>query len=808
MKKVTATAAAGLFLLALGFSLKTLFIDKEKEPLPPYHLVFEIKAERNAKPTIIFNNMYTGQFEASEGADFRQIAFTIPQTPAPLWGIRLDFKELTGGLTIRNMAVMTDQRKIIQQIDPSKHVDFLNTTRTTIQNGEIQIYPEPAPNYPILVLKGIFPLRTAVDNLPRVTPLGFASLLMILCALAAGMVIYMLLTSFRESKRTGLTIIAVFVTVFGARLLIIRYMAVSFTAWDPWTEEAWYLYLPYLDGGLSWHSMFAACNEHRIFFARVLSLGQFLLNGQWDNRFECMLTSGIYALFAAGLWMQIQHFFKQKYLCTLLVITATALPFGWENIVWGLQSQFYFFMGFSLLSLWLITVPPVLSAAWWLGAFFSLCALFTTGSGVVPAIAVAGIAVVRLIHGGKREIKGSLITLAICGIIFLFYSHIAIREHNYGMSTKTLVQGVLVFGRVMSWPLSRLPWIFIFLWSPILILSFRRIFLRQSVKPQEWFLFALAGWCVINAFGVAAFRGGFETGVISRYSDIAAMFVIVNGAAAAILAQEGIGRLCSQKHLHTSIVIWALLMMCGLISTTTEELRVRGLDRIIYQNRIKKNLVLFIDDDNLGRLMSLHMSELAYPDPMFLAACLRNETLRNFLPSSIRQPITIVPQYNSGFFQPGYRFDLYEKAWESMAARSMGALYLFKSEPLKNLRFSYLEFEVNGAQTGNNEFRKYDHNDFRLNIENRKGIHQAVSVRPSGDSWDLVTFRVTDTPSIISAADGDLFRTLTFKQPREKSRASEWGDTLINAAPLVLSIGLGLIVLLLKRKESITPVAL
>jgi len=798
---MTAAAAAFLFLIALLFSLKTLFLDREREPLPAHHLVFEIKAGQHTKPTVIFNNKYAGQFDVAPEADFRQIAFTIPYTPEPLWGIRFDFKEIGGGVTIRNMAIMTGQREIVQHVDPKQHIDLLNATRTTVENGEIHINPEDAPSYPTLSLKNIFPIRTAVDNLPRVTPLGLAFIFLILGALAAGMVAYMLSSSFRKSSSAGLTIVAVFFTVFGARLLIIRYMAVSFTAWDPWDHEAWNLYLPYLDGGLSWRSMFAACNEHRIFFARLLSLGQFLFNGQWDNRFECILTSGTYALFAAGLWMQLQNFFKQKHFCTLLVIAATALPFGWENIVWGLQSQFYFFMGFSLLSMWLLTVPTVLSAAWWLGAFFSLCALFTTGSGVVPAIAVAGIAIVRLIHGGKREIKGSLITLAICGIIFLFYSNIAIREHNYGMSTKTLAQGVLVFGRVMSWPLSSVPWLFILLWSPILILSFRRLFLRQAVKPQEWFLFALAGWCVINAIGVAAFRGGFETGVISRYSDIAAMFVIVNGSAAAILAREGIGRLFSQKHLHSFIFIWALLMMCGLISTTTEELRIRGLDRIIYQNRIKKNIILFMEDDNLGRLMSLHMSELAYPDPMFLAACLRNETLRNFLPSSIRQPIPIVSQYHTGFFQPDYRFDLYEKAWESNVPRSMTELYLFKSQPLHSLRYPYLEFEASGVCAGNNEFRKYNHNTFRLNIEHRKGTQHAASVRASGDGWDLVTFRVKGMSSVLCAADGDLFRTLTFKQPREKSRASEWGDALINSAPLVFSLGLVLIAFPFRKNE-------
>lgn len=48
--------------------------------------------------------------------------------------------------------------------------------------------------------------------------------------------------------------------------------------WDQWNAEAELLYKPYLEGNLSWSSLLAPHNEHRIFTTRILALGLLELN--------------------------------------------------------------------------------------------------------------------------------------------------------------------------------------------------------------------------------------------------------------------------------------------------------------------------------------------------------------------------------------------------------------------------------------------------------------------------------------------------------------------------------------------------
>jgi hypothetical protein len=798
MKKILTVVAGSLFVLSLGFAAKILLLDKPSTSLPRLLLSFEIKAEAPGKALIVFNNRAGGYFQVPYAPGFRQLTLPTPDLTAPLWGIRLEPLERSGTVILRNITIAEENGTVLQRLDPAQHIESLNKNASiSLTNEELRVSASTPEAHPVLAFKGIFPPRTAIDNLSRVTPLGLGIVWLILGLTAAALLSRMIWIAVNGRSKTGLWLLGIFITVFSARLLCLKFMAVSFTIWDPWDHEAWNLYLPYLDGGLSWNVMFSPCNEHRIFFARILSLGQFLINGQWDNRFECLFTSALYASLASGLWMMLHRILRGRALAaTLLVLAATALPFSWENIIWGLQSQFYFFMGFSLLSLWFLIVPRPFSAQWWFGAFCALCALFTTGSGIVPTMAVAGIVILRVLQGGKREAKPALAALAICAVIGFLYTRIAIHEHNYGMITKTFAQGALVFGRVMSWPLSAIPWSCVLLWLPISTLAVRRIFSRESVRPEEWFFFGLTGWCVINALGMAVYRGGLETGVISRYSDMSAIFFVVNGVALLLLTEAYASSARATSFMRTAGIIWILLTAIGLLSTTTEELRVRGIDRLNYQERAKEQIIRFLQDDDLGHLITVSQGQLAYPDPMFLATCLRNEKIRAFLPSSIRPPVPIVPKTQNGFRPGTHQFDLYEKAWESAPPNSAGSSSSFESSPTQPLQFPYLEFEAKGASAANNLLRKYGHDSFYLRLRNplTKRVRDASSVYQIPGDWQRVTFRAPGKTPMVSAGDSDLFRTLIFKQPREKSFASVWGDKLIHFSPVILGAGLLLLV--------------
>lgn len=802
-------AAATLFLVGLAFALKFNFPGDPAVELPRLVFNMDVQSVTPGRVALFFNNRYGGQLDIPASATPRTIAVTLPtleeQRLAPVWGVRMEFAGFSGAISVQNMFFAEENGAELKRVDFGEQIESLNPrVQTRATRDQLRIEADPSTGAPSFILKGVFPPRTALDGHARVTPATFGALWLALGSLALGLVVWMGRQAVRESKSSLLWLVSIFLVVWGARLVTLHLMGVSFTAWDPWDHEAWELYLPFLDGGLSWPGMFAPVNEHRIFFARVLSLGQFLFNGQWDNRFECILTNGMFALMAAGLWWILRGMTPDRTRTTaVMIMVLFSLPYGWENIIWGLQSQFYFFLGFSLLGMWFTITRTPLSAGWWLGGFFLLSALFTTGSGVVPTIAVTIISLIRVVREGRASLKPMVWTLLLCAIMLVFYQHIAIREHNFGMKTKTLADGLLVFARGMSWPLSNHPWIMLIYWAPVAILAVRRLlFARLRVRPQEWFVFGLAGWCIINITGMAIYRGGFGTAIISRYADIAALSLLVNGAALLLLMREfGVSGHASRW--QRAGLAWVLAAVAGLFELTVEDIRTRGLDRHDYQARLRETIVDFLAEDDFPALAALHQSALPHPDPLLLAACLRNEVIRSILPSSVRAPLDLEPEVQVGFRRPASRSQLYEKAWESEPpSRANNGAAFFNSKPLSGLTFPYLELEASGASGWHYTVMRYDQDNFSLKLKSIHGANAPVHVMPARDDGHLTVFRVKgDHPSLV-ATDRDLFRGMMFKEPREKSRASFWGDVLIHKSPWIMNAGLILGALLMTRKRT------
>ena len=158
------------------------------------------------------------------------------------------------------------------------------------------------------------------------------------------------------------------------------------------------VYLPWFEGKLSWANLFSAHNEHRIFFTRIYGLGLLLLNGQWDGQLQMVANAFIHCATLAGLGWLMFRWLKKRYwiMVWLPLALALVLPFGWENSLAGFQSQFYFLLVFSLLTLWLLGLHPPKSARWWCGAATAVMALFTVASGFLAAAAVFALVMLRI----------------------------------------------------------------------------------------------------------------------------------------------------------------------------------------------------------------------------------------------------------------------------------------------------------------------------------------------------------------------------------------------------------------------------
>src|SRR5215471_14443296 len=99
---------------------------------------------------------------------------------------------------------------------------------------------------------------------------------------------------FLQSPHTLLSALALFLVVLGAHWWLIGEYGTDVPWLDQWDAEPG-LYQSWQTGTLNIHAWFAPHNEHRIFFTRVLALGLFLLNRQWDPRLQMVVNAGLYA---------------------------------------------------------------------------------------------------------------------------------------------------------------------------------------------------------------------------------------------------------------------------------------------------------------------------------------------------------------------------------------------------------------------------------------------------------------------------------------------------------------------------------
>lgn len=775
------------------FVVKINWLDRETEPLPDLILNFQAKSTADSNAKIILDNMSQIQLKISKSQNYLHYQVLINEIgQAPLSTIRIDPLSDNGTLIIRDLKIIDSVGKLQLEIGANQLESLNQNAKIQYSDGEWRIERNQPDEYPVLCLKNIFPIRTCTDNYPRVTKKGLFIIagLMWAAGLLAG---WKIVRACRKDYRLALWAISAFFIMAGARLCTIHIFGESFHWWDPWDHDIWDLYLPYKDGNLSWKFMFSGVNEHRIFFGRLHLLISLLLNGQWDNRFMCVINSTIYSAFMTGFAVLLSHALGARYRrwVFLFVILAIALPFAWETTVWGYQMPFFLFMVLSILTLWLLGNHPPFTIQWITGLTLAICSNFTIASGILPVVVVAGLMIYQFIRE-PRSWRNTLITLVACGVLFAFLNAFTIKLHNYGMLTKTVDQFISAFGKTMSWPFVFSRWAWVVLWLPSICFLGESLFKRLKMTLAEKMLFMLAVFAFINAIGVGVYRGGFSMGPVSRYMDLCSISLVANGLCLCIFVD---------RHLHERLVkisalCWLLIIGFGLLWVTHMELTSNASIRASTSKNSQMIIKRFLREDKVEMLLQQRFIDLPHPDVFRLATFLRCPSIKEILPASVRTPLEIDPDTGSTFVQPGLnqqtRPDLTDSPWgsfinngENPAASSAS----FKSKPLRELRFPYLEFMTTG-------YLRYNPRSLYLRVRNPiSGKYKQVL--PAMDleaRWLPATIRAPEGPLVIEAADMDQIRWFAFCAPREKSTASAFTDYIASHGLLLLWFGLGCLI--------------
>jgi hypothetical protein len=432
------------------------------------------------------------------------------------------------------------------------------------------------------------------------------------------------------------SILAVFTAVLLARLWLIRTWGSPVPFWDEW-GLARSLFLPWLDGSLDWHHLFATHNEHRPALTRLLSLALFVLNDHvWPIWPELYANAVLHATCAALL----TAVFSRPPPTGIPPVSAPvlslgigllfAVPAGWQNALWGFQSQVYLASLLSLAALAGLLCSPVLAPRWWLGLLAATLALFTQGSGVF-AVAIAFLVTATFTRspGLRPARRADWIAMALLAAVLALGVMLRVHQPSHDpLAAQNPAQFLAVFTRCLGWPWVNSPLAWLILQAPLVALAVHH--LRQRSRPSsiDRLAFALGLLVILHAGAVAYSRaaGLPESRPLSRYQD-----PLLLGVAAQLYALLRLVAL-SPRIARPTALAWTGLLAIGLLTLTTTNLSL-NLPYKLRQSRVSLAAVRAYLATRDPAALVIEPALLApHPDPVFLRNLLDDQRLQALFP--------------------------------------------------------------------------------------------------------------------------------------------------------------------------------
>ena len=431
--------------------------------------------------------------------------------------------------------------------------------------------------------------------------------------------------------------IGLFSIILAAKLALIGHFGNSTPFWDQWSGQAKHLFIPALEDRLQPDALFRPLNEHRIFFTRIFTLGLLKLNGLWDPKVEMVaqafLHSGCIVLLI-GLCSRQLSGPKTRLAFAAFAVVIFVLPFGWENTLWGFQSQFYFVLLWGLLGISCCWKHPALSPRWWLGVFFLGLGLFSMAGGLLAPV-VAGMLMAlhcALDRGDRRRQFAGLVVLAALVGLGIWLARRSgggneLHAKNLWQFTKTLLE-------LSSWPIKIATFAPLFQ-APLVLLLVWTLRTRRSASDPAWLLIALGLWGTAQAAAIAYARAeGFGA---SRYTDNLTVTLAVGFACLLYLCTKVTGRF--RRPLLIFACVWVAVVGGGIVEAAVMRLPAR-IERKHRESLVQENHVrAFLASNDIGVLQNKARLDIPYPSIPELARLLNTPSLRAVLPTNLRDEL-------------------------------------------------------------------------------------------------------------------------------------------------------------------------
>jgi hypothetical protein len=440
----------------------------------------------------------------------------------------------------------------------------------------------------------------------------------------------------RDSRQVLFLSGSLMMTIAGGRLLVLQRYGTDLPWYDQWGVEGVALYKPYFQGTLTWANFFEPCNEHRIVLTRLLALTELMINGLWDNLLQTVINALIYTATAVGLfWLVARNLGGLARICWWLAVAITfTLPFGWENALWGFQSQFYLLVAISGMGLYVASLEGAFTGRRLaLLLVLQILALFTMSSGVLATAAALGMYVLLFARNrsDRSECHQLLLKTAVAiGVAILGYQLMVIIPGNDQFKPHSLQEFLTTLGRCASWPWIRTDLWWLVNWLPWLLVLV--MYLLRKTPDRTWIRFAMALglWVLMQEVATSYARN--TIALHSKYADPMAIGLPVNALALIILytsLQRG------KKMVLLLALCWTLTNGYFLIKLTADDLKMNLPARQhSYRMQIQKTRS-YLQSGNIDDLVPREKYEIPHRDPNQYAELLRDPIIHRILPRSI-----------------------------------------------------------------------------------------------------------------------------------------------------------------------------
>ncbi len=587
--------------------------------------------------------------------------------------------------------------------------------------------------------------------------------------------------------------------IFAAKLWFIHHFGGPVPFWDEWTFARG-VFLPWMNAHLTVSDLLAAHNEHRPVFTRLLNLGLFILNKQWDPFLGMIVNAALSTLTAIFLLVVTRNRLGKNVEDLLLfcVLLLWILPYGWENLVWSFQIGWYIMVLFSLLAAWGLLLHKHFTWPWWLGATCGFLAFFNIASGMAMLLVIIVVKLYLItIDAGQRlsHLPTLLISTGMVSLCSLF-----IAPTPPGGLEGNIGTFFFALGSNLAWPWVTHPLFSLLLYLPLFALGMKIIWLRRKPSSAELWILAVGGWVILQAVILAYARSTTMVylqgaGPNSRYMDALALGLLMNLLAFHFIAQNWYGLPpVSKRHLNTYASLWGGIFISGLFYLmftnplgglpAIQDQAWRRVDQLNYSREFLQTGDVNIFKDKLFKHVPFYF-------PEELASLLNETQVRSILPHSLAKP-AILSEVNSPlpenppFVRNGLEptFEKYqnEEILGSYSKNGHGTVGRFLSTPI-HLPQGFLEIPVSGylGETGLSLFLVVSGTD--------KPIEIVPPVVP-GKYWVSCYVPTPAQPFQLLAIDNRTDRWFAFAMPRGIGTLSYWTSVVFQHGQFLLFSGI------------------